>query len=493
MCANCGPAGYNYNETVSTLRYANRAKNIKNKPKINEDPKEAMLREFQDEIRRLKQQLAEKNSTAVQGTIYNDEVHNGGYMGGDPACAPLRTSDEEVRKLKAEGERREAQLKKQAAEEMKKILGEHARSAEERETLKQRLQSEAEERHQAEKVKSQLQAKLHDMEEKLIQGGKILDKASLQEAELRQAQHELELRQAQELALARELALKEEGLADVERDFKDLREEVDVKTRKLKKLFRKYKQAEAEVHDIEREFQTEREDMLDTIRELARQLKLRELVIAHFVPEEASRAIELRAEWDDDLDTYSLPGLNLTGNALRRSVPRPISMEGIPRPESEYSRQRKQYDSNPRYHCNNIITQVVDIPERTTQEYEGLSTVSRVKQAIDTPLDGEGEEISFSPPGTELIPTSNMAAQQSSSFLHIGGVPELTVPNCLNDEDKNISECGNRSQHNKKKNEHLKKSRRRHLSPSNSNGDPIEFKQDSEEYPIARGLTTQRK
>ena len=38
MCANCGPAGYNYDETVSTLRYANRAKNIKNKPKINEDP-----------------------------------------------------------------------------------------------------------------------------------------------------------------------------------------------------------------------------------------------------------------------------------------------------------------------------------------------------------------------------------------------------------------------------------------------------------------------
>ena len=39
MCANCGPADYNYDETLSTLRYANRAKNIKNKPKINEDPK----------------------------------------------------------------------------------------------------------------------------------------------------------------------------------------------------------------------------------------------------------------------------------------------------------------------------------------------------------------------------------------------------------------------------------------------------------------------
>merc|ERR1719149_106457 len=57
MVANCGPADYNYDETSSTLRYANRAKSIKNKPKINEDPKDAMLRQFQDEIVRLKKEL----------------------------------------------------------------------------------------------------------------------------------------------------------------------------------------------------------------------------------------------------------------------------------------------------------------------------------------------------------------------------------------------------------------------------------------------------
>lgn len=44
MIANIGPAEYNYEESMSTLRYANRAKNIKNKPHINEDPKDAMLR-----------------------------------------------------------------------------------------------------------------------------------------------------------------------------------------------------------------------------------------------------------------------------------------------------------------------------------------------------------------------------------------------------------------------------------------------------------------
>jgi kinesin family protein 3/17 len=54
MVANIGPASYNYDESLTTLRYANRAKNIKNKPRINEDPKDALLREYQVEIARLK-------------------------------------------------------------------------------------------------------------------------------------------------------------------------------------------------------------------------------------------------------------------------------------------------------------------------------------------------------------------------------------------------------------------------------------------------------
>lgn len=54
MVANIGPASYNYDESLTTLRYANRAKNIKNKPRVNEDPKDALLREYQMEIARLK-------------------------------------------------------------------------------------------------------------------------------------------------------------------------------------------------------------------------------------------------------------------------------------------------------------------------------------------------------------------------------------------------------------------------------------------------------
>jgi kinesin family protein 3/17 len=50
MIAAVSPADYNLEETMSTLRYASRAKMIQNAPRVNEDPKDAQLREFAEEI-----------------------------------------------------------------------------------------------------------------------------------------------------------------------------------------------------------------------------------------------------------------------------------------------------------------------------------------------------------------------------------------------------------------------------------------------------------
>lgn len=61
MIANCSPADYNFDETLSTLRYASRAKFIKNKPIINEDPKDALLKEYANEIKNLKRLIAKQN------------------------------------------------------------------------------------------------------------------------------------------------------------------------------------------------------------------------------------------------------------------------------------------------------------------------------------------------------------------------------------------------------------------------------------------------
>uniref|UniRef100_A0A670HZV7 StAR-related lipid transfer protein 9 n=1 Tax=Podarcis muralis TaxID=64176 RepID=A0A670HZV7_PODMU len=57
MIATISPANSCYNETMSTLRYASNAKNIINKPRVNEDANVKLIRELREEIDRLKAML----------------------------------------------------------------------------------------------------------------------------------------------------------------------------------------------------------------------------------------------------------------------------------------------------------------------------------------------------------------------------------------------------------------------------------------------------
>lgn len=57
MIAAISPADYNFEETLGTLKYASRAKQIQNKPTVNEDPKDAMLKQLSEELKLLKAQL----------------------------------------------------------------------------------------------------------------------------------------------------------------------------------------------------------------------------------------------------------------------------------------------------------------------------------------------------------------------------------------------------------------------------------------------------
>ncbi|XP_036961575.1 kinesin-like protein KIF1B isoform X2 [Acanthopagrus latus] len=57
MVAALSPADINYDETLSTLRYADRAKNIKCNAVINEDPNNKLVRDLKDEVSRLKELL----------------------------------------------------------------------------------------------------------------------------------------------------------------------------------------------------------------------------------------------------------------------------------------------------------------------------------------------------------------------------------------------------------------------------------------------------
>ena len=95
MIANVGPADYNFDETLNTLRYASRAKNIQNKPRINEDPKDALLREYQDEISKLKEQLNALN----MGGSAEDVMQNMGIMSGAASKTEVVVDQDKMREF----------------------------------------------------------------------------------------------------------------------------------------------------------------------------------------------------------------------------------------------------------------------------------------------------------------------------------------------------------------------------------------------------------
>ena len=71
MVATISPAGDNYEETLSTLRYADRAKRIINHAVVNEDPNARIIRELRAEVDALKEML--KHATvSFRTTLFHD-------------------------------------------------------------------------------------------------------------------------------------------------------------------------------------------------------------------------------------------------------------------------------------------------------------------------------------------------------------------------------------------------------------------------------------
>lgn len=67
MIAAISPADINYDETLSTLRYADRAKQIVCKAVVNEDANAKLIRELKEEIQKLRDLLKNEGIEVEQG------------------------------------------------------------------------------------------------------------------------------------------------------------------------------------------------------------------------------------------------------------------------------------------------------------------------------------------------------------------------------------------------------------------------------------------
>ena len=272
MFANVGPADYNYDETISTLRYANRAKSIKNKAKINEDPKDALMKQYQKEIEELKKLLEEgsEDVTATEdegdasetenGTMddHENEEINGNLNNGmdhpnqKQKTAAKKTRTKEKKKVPNRSAAEMLEMKTKIEEEKKRLVEEKDMAEEERRRLADNLAQHEAALATAQAEQDAIKQKLVSLEKKIIVGGEnLLDKAEEQEKMLAESAKELEETIATEQKLREKLEAKEAERLDIEEKYSSLQEEAAGKTRKLKKVWSMLQSAKSELNDLQ--------------------------------------------------------------------------------------------------------------------------------------------------------------------------------------------------------------------------------------------------
>lgn len=367
MIANIGPASMNYEETIITLRYAYRAKSIKNQPIKNEDIKDAKLLELQREIERLKQLIAEKGEGAIVDGLISDVTDE----------EDIDESDEEKK---------------------------------EREKLLEAGKLEV----------NELSKKLRTLEKQMVHGGKnIVDSVNENEIKLEQQRAEIAARKKREIEMQQQIELEDETCMELKQVFANLQQQVEFKRDKLKRLYSRVQSIRQELRDNHDEYLKERQELVETNDELSMQLRKSLMVLENFVPpDERSRLIGL-IQFDENTDNWILRkekvALKIGDRPLAHNYRRPISEHTL----------LKSSENNFRYRNENVLDLSLDMPLKTTMEYNRPTICPQVKAAVKNVIRSDTENnkivIKSSPHGfsmkglskTELEGRYNKAARNT--------------------------------------------------------------------------------
>lgn len=306
MCATISPADCNYVETISTLRYASRAKNIQNRMHINEEPKDALLRHFQEEIARLRKQLEE-------GNFEEELLPSGEGEDEEDTC-----DDELEAPLEIE---LESAASAATSPTGKKIRKKREKSDKEKEELAMRKSQHLREIEHAKTEQELLRNKLVSLEGKILVGGEnLLEKAQTQEKLLEQSIAELEEREKSEQALRQTLEQKATERIDIEERYSTLQDASTGITKKIHRVMQMLMGVKSELADQQQEHQREKEGIYENIRSLSRELALCELVLNSYVPKEYQSMINQYTHWNEDIGEWQLKCVAYTGNNMRKHI-----------------------------------------------------------------------------------------------------------------------------------------------------------------------------
>lgn len=157
------PSSTNVQETISTLRFVDRAKQIKNKPRIQMDPKDAKIFELTEELLELKKRFGLITETG-------EEVDGGdGADGADGGGGGAADGDDAGKKRYAKSFEGEIEALKTRVEELEVQLTEKAqiaeRASQELSTIEGRFQRERDEFHRLVKEAKEETAKIVEMQQ----------------------------------------------------------------------------------------------------------------------------------------------------------------------------------------------------------------------------------------------------------------------------------------------------------------------------------------
>ena len=178
----------------------------------------------------------------------------------------------------------------------------------------------------------------------------------------------------------------EELQENARENYKDLQQEVDVKTRKLKKLYNKLQSTKGmsdykkrvidhiyilplgEIEDINEEHRNRMRELEQTLDALTRETKFYYIIMDNFIQPEEYRKLENRAEFDDEREVWQFKPI-AEAAGIKAMMKRPerwgrfritktknsISAAGNKRPVSRYAMVKAAETENPRYKCENVL------------------------------------------------------------------------------------------------------------------------------------------
>eukprot|EP00922_Rhytidocystis_sp_ex-Travisia-forbesii_P045454 GHVS01067815.1.p1 GENE.GHVS01067815.1~~GHVS01067815.1.p1 ORF type:complete len:335 (+),score=48.34 GHVS01067815.1:120-1124(+) len=246
------------------------------------------------------------------------------------------------------------------------------------------------------------------MEDKMLQGSQVMYQAMLQQQELKRTQIELEERRRREKTLSVAMERREEERqAFYEEKYTSQNESLDKLMTKLTKVWEEYRAATNEISDLHQEFQQEREDLLQTIRSLTKELKLKNVVITHFVPQSEYQRIESKAVWDPDENSWMIPKLQFAGNNTVRERPMSASPHISSRRDLTKIRCAQMHGQ--------LAASSLEPPERTTVDWADVQGQRRLPSSIEDSLDVSLNTLDDSRPSQQPSQTAVTQSYSSSS------------------------------------------------------------------------------